>query len=238
MAINLLRDERVSLAADEEWRFEVDYGAQAAVTLKEGLAEIFGTELVRDRRYTFSGVKLAVFTWHGCSLEVEGAFSHQYIARETPMLGVLKFHEELEQRRSAALAALGRGPRVMVVGSDDCGKSTLCRILANYAARRSHGTTFVDLDVGQQLCGLTGSVSAVAWHAPFDLELGAEYAAPVRSQPRCRATWLCDRVSSPPPLPPRAQLIVRRSTLPLPRWPVPPPPRAAARLLGGARPGV
>ena len=181
-AMSALRDARVALAPNEEWRFEVDHGSQAVVTLTEGHAEIFGTELVAERRYTFSGVKLAVFTWHGCALEVEGSFSHQYTAHETPMLGVLQFHEELEQRRNAALATLSPGPRVMVVGSDDCGKSTMCRILANYAARRGHGVTYVDLDVGQPLFGPLGTISATAWQQPLDLEQRGEYAAPVRTQ--------------------------------------------------------
>jgi len=188
--MSALRDARVALAPNEEWRFEVDHGSQAVVTLTEGHAEIFGTELVAERRYTFSGVKLAVFTWHGCALEVEGSFSHQYTAHETPMLGVLQFHEELEQRRNAALATLSPGPRVMVVGSDDCGKSTMCRILANYAARRGHGVTYVDLDVGQPLFGPLGTISATAWQQPLDLEQRGEYAAPVRTQ------------DPPPPHPP------------------------------------
>lgn len=177
--MSALREARVSLGPSEEWRFEVDHGSQAVVTLVEGHAEIFGTELIADRRYTFSGVKLAVFTWHGCALEAEGTFSHQYTAHETPMLGVLQYHEELEQRRNAALATLSPGPRVMVVGSDDCGKTTMCRILANYAARRGHGVTYVDLDVGQPLLGPLGTINATAWHQPLDLEQRNEYSAPV-----------------------------------------------------------
>ncbi|KAJ1639747.1 Pre-mRNA cleavage complex II protein Clp1-domain-containing protein [Pavlovales sp. CCMP2436] len=177
--MSALREARVVLQPSEEWRFEVDYGSQGIVSLLDGHAEIFGTELIAERRYTFSGVKLAVFTWHGCTLEVEGTFSHQYTAHETPMIGVLQLHEELEQQRNTALATLSPGPRVMVVGSDDCGKTTMCRILANYAARRGHGVTYVDLDVGQQLFGPPGTISATAWHQPLDLELRGEFAAPL-----------------------------------------------------------
>jgi len=179
VAMSALREARVVLQPSEEWRFEVDYGSQGIVSLLDGHAEIFGTELIAERRYTFSGVKLAVFTWHGCTLEVEGTFSHQYTAHETPMIGVLQLHEELEQQRNTALATLSPGPRVMVVGSDDCGKTTMCRILANYAARRGHGVTYVDLDVGQQLFGPPGTISATAWHQPLDLELRGEFAAPL-----------------------------------------------------------
>lgn len=37
----------------------------------------------------------------------------------------------------------------MVVGPTDIGKSTLCRMLLNYAVRLGRRPIFVDLDVGQ-----------------------------------------------------------------------------------------
>jgi polyribonucleotide 5'-hydroxyl-kinase len=185
--MSVLHEARVVLQPNEEWRFEVDHGSQAVISLAEGRAELFGSELVPERRYAFSGAKLAVFSWHGCTLEVEGAVTHQYIARETPMLEVLAIHEELESRRHAALGALGAGPRVMVVGPDDSGKTTMCRLLANYAAWRGHGVTYVDLDVSQPSALVPGAITASAWPRPLDVEQGHEFTAPVRARaPRCR----------------------------------------------------
>lgn len=40
---------------------------------------------------------------------------------------------------------------MMVVGPTDVGKSTLTRLLCNYAARLGRAPLFVDLDVGQVL---------------------------------------------------------------------------------------
>lgn len=41
------------------------------IQILDGQAEIFGTELVRNKTYTFgAGSKIAVFTWHGCTVEV------------------------------------------------------------------------------------------------------------------------------------------------------------------------
>jgi polyribonucleotide 5'-hydroxyl-kinase len=41
------------------------------VELKSGIAEIFGTEMVLNTKYTFrSGAKFAVFTYHGCQILV------------------------------------------------------------------------------------------------------------------------------------------------------------------------
>ena len=39
--------------------------------------------------------------------------------------------------------------QVMVVGPTDVGKSTLCRLLLNYASRLDRACVYVDLDVGQ-----------------------------------------------------------------------------------------
>ena len=37
----------------------------------------------------------------------------------------------------------------MVCGPTDVGKSTLCRLLSNYAVRSGHQPILVDIDVGQ-----------------------------------------------------------------------------------------
>lgn len=38
--------------------------------LLKGTAEIFGTELAIGMSYDFTGRKVAVFSWHGCTLEI------------------------------------------------------------------------------------------------------------------------------------------------------------------------
>jgi polynucleotide 5'-kinase involved in rRNA processing len=43
----------------------------------------------------------------------------------------------------------GRGPRVIVVGPTDSGKSTLTKTLLNWGVRDGWEPTFVDLDVGK-----------------------------------------------------------------------------------------
>lgn len=175
----VLRDVVVTLQPEEEWRFEVDYGAKVEVVLAQGRAEIFGTELAPSKKYTFSGAKLAAFTWHGCVLQVGGAFTHQYTASQETMTSILQLHDELEQRRQHSLASLQPGPVVMVVGASDAGKSTTCRILANYAARRGHGPLFLDVDPAQPTTGVPGTLSATAWTIPWDVESQGDYNAPV-----------------------------------------------------------
>lgn len=54
------------------------------------MAEVFGTELVKEKEYTFlSGAKIAVFTWQGATIELRGKAEGCYVAKETPMVCLL-----------------------------------------------------------------------------------------------------------------------------------------------------
>lgn len=58
--------------------------------------------------------------------------------------------EKVEEELTKAEPNLtSRGPCIMIAGPMDVGKSTLCRIICNYAVREGRTPTFVDLDVGQ-----------------------------------------------------------------------------------------
>ena len=120
------------LAADEELRIEVECPKDEDVTveLKTGVAEIFGTEMVSNHKYTFkNGAKLAVFTYHGCQILIMGNLGIQpYTSSETPMIMYVNIHAALEKNRADADKSIGsKGPVTMIVGPTDSGKSTLCR---------------------------------------------------------------------------------------------------------------
>uniref|UniRef100_A0A5F8H9W0 Uncharacterized protein n=1 Tax=Monodelphis domestica TaxID=13616 RepID=A0A5F8H9W0_MONDO len=125
---------KFELERETELRFEVEASQSAQLELLAGMAEIFGTELTRNKKFTFdAGAKVAVFTWHGCSLQLSGRTEVAYVSKDTPMLLYLNTHTALEQMRRQAEREEERGPRVMVVGPTDVGKSTVCRLLLNYA---------------------------------------------------------------------------------------------------------
>ena len=46
----------------------------------KGKAELYGTELVEGKEYTFTDNSLPVFTWHGCDVEYRGQASNAYVA--------------------------------------------------------------------------------------------------------------------------------------------------------------
>ena len=45
-----------------------------------------------------------------------------------------------------------------MVGPTDVGKSTVCKLLANYAARLGRSPIIVDLDVGQSEISVPGTI--------------------------------------------------------------------------------
>lgn len=159
--------QEFKLEQDQELRFEIENKDKAYLTLKAGNAEIFGTEIVKGKVYEFaSGAKVAVFTWQGCTLELRGKTDVSYIAKETPMVMYANCHAALEQMRVTAEADNKRGPITIVAGPSDVGKSTVCRILLNYAVRMGRRPIFVDLDLGQGQIGIPGTVGALLVERP------------------------------------------------------------------------
>ena len=139
------------------------------IELNYGTAEIFGYELKKDVRYTFGkGDKFAIFTFQGCTLHIFGKMAvNPEVSKENPMIMYLQLHAGLEQMRKNAdefskkktEGEISRGPVVMIVGPTDSGKTSLCKLLLNYAVRMGRRPVFADLDVGQGMC--SGHINAV-----------------------------------------------------------------------------
>lgn len=72
-----------------------------------------------------------------------------YETDSTPMVAYVNTHVQLEARRDVALSNRDKGPRVIIVGPVDHGKSTLSQILSAYAVRLDRTPLFIDLDIGQ-----------------------------------------------------------------------------------------
>ncbi|KAH8300698.1 hypothetical protein KR018_007485 [Drosophila ironensis] len=170
-----------NLEPDSELRFEIEQkDAKVLVTLVNGFAELFGTELVKKKKYEFGvGAKVAIFTYQGCVLHVSGKMDVCYISKETPMVQYLNCHAALEQFRIEAEERDRRGPVAMVVGPTDVGKSTLCRILLNYAVRVGRRPLYADLDVGQGAIAISGNVATILIERPASVEEGFPKTAPL-----------------------------------------------------------
>ncbi|MCO5605129.1 hypothetical protein L7F22_059309 [Adiantum nelumboides] len=184
MASSVSNVTRHKLQKESELRVEVGWESSIRLQIIDGTAEIFGTELPPQFRLTFTaGLKFAIFTWDGATVELEGS-AEAYVADETPMVSYVNVHAILERRRARARDAADstdptltkkpdaalqpQGPRVIVVGPSDSGKSSLNRMLLGWAARQGWKPTFVDLDIGQGSVTIPGTLAATPIEMPID----------------------------------------------------------------------
>ncbi|PIL24408.1 hypothetical protein GSI_14162 [Ganoderma sinense ZZ0214-1] len=172
------------LQAESEYRFELDPSATLAIKLVSGHAEIFGAELAEGKVYLFGQeCKAAVFTWLGCAIEMSHP-SVEYVSDETPMAVYANVHLALEQMRVRALAAVhglpipedegddtagADPPRVLVLGPENSGKTSVCKTLANYAVRAGQDwvPTYVNVDPSEGAWSVPGAISAAPITAPI-----------------------------------------------------------------------
>lgn len=122
---------------------------------------------------------MAIFSYQGCTLVIKGNPDVCYIARETPMVQYLNTHSAIESMRKKAEERGTKGPIALIVGPTDVGKSTLCRILLNYAVRLGHRPIFVDLDVGQGTISVPGTLCSLLIERPASIEEGFSQLAPL-----------------------------------------------------------
>ncbi|KAJ7286129.1 hypothetical protein C8J57DRAFT_1286803 [Mycena rebaudengoi] len=172
-----------NLDPETEYRFELDPGTSLAVKLIRGHAEVFGAELAANKPYLFgSECKAAIFTWRGCTIEVTGQPSTEYVSEETPMAAYANLHIAFEQMRVRALRDL-RGspvpeyeretrtdpPRVLILGPENSGKTTVCKILINYAVRAGQGWSplLVNADPSEGGWAAPGALSVAPVHSPL-----------------------------------------------------------------------
>lgn len=120
-----------------------------------------------------------MFTWYGCTLRIIGITEVAYVSKETPMVVYANIHAVLEQMRQKAEIKGTKGPTVMMVGPTDVGKSTLCKLLLNYAVRQGKRPMFVELDVGQGQISIPGTVGAILVERPSDIEEGFSQQGPL-----------------------------------------------------------
>jgi hypothetical protein len=130
-------------------------------------AEIFGMELVMGHEYKIArGTSVAIFSWHGCTIEMRGPTTVEYDATNQAMRDCVNLAGVIEQKRQRAEEMGTDPPRVLITGSENSGKSTLALFLSNFALRRHRRPIYVELDPGslsthRQLPSVPGMLSAI-----------------------------------------------------------------------------
>lgn len=151
---------------------------------------MFGTELAINHNYAFRGTKAAIFTWHGCRIEATGP-CEEYTAEETPMVTYVNTHFALERMRDEAAQSSREGPRVLIVGPSNAGKTSLTKLLTGYATRVGRQPLVVNLDSREHSMSLPGTLTATVFSSVIDVEEG----------------WGSSPTSGPSPVPVKLPLV-------------------------------
>lgn len=157
-------------------------GADAGVSVRltSGTAERDGTELALNHTYRIArATKSKITTYTGCALEVSGEVDHDRVAQyarpeDAPALAHLNLHLALQAQRrkkkSSRGGGGGAGPRVMICGPRNAGKTTLARTLVALATRMGEQPLVASVDPREGLLALPGTVSAAVYGTVMDVE--------------------------------------------------------------------
>ncbi|KEG15624.1 pre-mRNA cleavage complex II Clp1 protein [Trypanosoma grayi] len=164
----MARDIRHAHYELERGELNLHFTGAGSVVLVDGAATVFGAPLKRNVRYNFCKCGLPVACPLACRVHVEGDFRAAVGLLDS---AVDDLHAVLDLARTDAAMSISGvsrdsnedgpcGPRVLVVGDQNTGKSSLCRALANMAtAGQQYGVALVDADVGQQGIACPGSIA-------------------------------------------------------------------------------
>ncbi|KAF2861763.1 hypothetical protein K470DRAFT_214187 [Piedraia hortae CBS 480.64] len=158
-----------NLPPQSEWRFEAAGASVYNIKLTNGHAELFGSELALNVLYNLAGHNGSIFAWQGCTMEIAGEAESEYCAQETDYaLEWLNTHGLLEELREQP----GDGPRVLVVGPNNTGKSSLVQCLAAWGVRMKHQPSVINLDPREGLLCPPSGLTLATIATPPDPEHG------------------------------------------------------------------
>lgn len=107
------------------------------------------------------------------------------------MVNYANTHFALEKLRQQASVTGREGPRVLIVGPENAGKTSLVKMLTGYATRIGRQPVVVNLDSREGLLSVPGSLSAAAFGSIVDVEEG----------------WGSSPTSGPSPVPVKLPLV-------------------------------
>ena len=84
----------------------------------------------------------------------------------------INVHFALESLREQARIYGREGPRVLLLGPEDAGKSTLVKVLTGYAVRAARSPILANLDVTEGVMSLPGTMTATVFKTLSDVEEG------------------------------------------------------------------
>ena len=88
------------------------------------------------------------------------------------MTSYANLHFALEDQRQSASESGRLGPRILIVGPDNAGKTSLMKTLSAYATRSGRQPVLVNLDSKEGMLSIPGTLSAIALESIIDVEQG------------------------------------------------------------------
>lgn len=107
------------------------------------------------------------------------------------MVDYANVHFALETMRQEAKAAGRDGPRVLILGPEDAGKTSVTKILTAYATKMGRQPLVVNLDPSEGMLSVPGSLTVTAFKSMIDVEEG----------------WGSSPMSGPSPIPVKLPLV-------------------------------
>ncbi|CCK71320.1 cleavage polyadenylation factor subunit CLP1 KNAG_0G02640 [Huiozyma naganishii CBS 8797] len=159
----------------QQWFVDPPRDARVSLKVVSGVAEVFGTELANDVEYTFQDWKFSLFaieettlTWRCTSVIPDLAeFVTNRVAANSTAKYVYNLHFALEKLRNSSF----EGPKVIVLGEAQVGKTALCRTLCSYAIKyRDYQPVMVNLDPQEPILAPPGCLTATPVSDLLDLQ--------------------------------------------------------------------
>ena len=88
------------------------------------------------------------------------------------MISYANLHFALEKLRDEAAVQGKEGPRVLVLGPENAGKTSLVKLLTAYATRAGRQPVAVNIDTKEGMLSIPGSLSATTFSSIIDVEEG------------------------------------------------------------------
>ncbi|CRG93441.1 clp1-related protein, putative [Plasmodium gallinaceum] len=110
-------------------------------------AEIFGRELILDKDYYFGfNEKFSIYTYTGCIIQIKGKTLQEYESKNSTMKDYLSLSYILDAYRKLAKKKKQIGPRILITGNNNSGKSSVSLLLCNYALKSGFKPIFIETD--------------------------------------------------------------------------------------------
>ena len=135
-----------------------------SVKLEQGKAEIEGIELPENIEKSFSNRNIIIYFWEDSKITLHSlslSKDPSYISNRNidTMREYIVAHYNITQLRFNALTSNQIGPRVLITGSNNCGKTAFCHMMLNYSLKLGWTPIYCDLDLDNEI-GLPGSIAA------------------------------------------------------------------------------